>query len=38
VLSFYARSTEEIAGLQLWLVLLGAIIATKGVPRRSQRR
>ena len=38
VLSFYARETMEIAGLQLWLVLLGAVIAIKGVPRRHQRR
>ncbi len=37
VLSFYARSVEAIAGLQLWLILLGAVIATKGVRRRQRR-
>jgi hypothetical protein len=38
VLSFYTRSTQVIAGLQLWLVLLGAVIATKGVQRRQRRQ
>jgi hypothetical protein len=38
VLAFYARSTEAIAGLQLWLILLGAVIATKGIQRSQRRR
>jgi hypothetical protein len=38
VLSFYSSKVEVITGMQLWLVLMGAFIALRGVGDRRRRR